>query len=551
MGEENDAASNQAVVVVDNKTLADFEPPMKPKRNKFAFACAILASLISILLGYDIGVMSGAIIFIQKDLKISDVQVEILVGTLSLYCLVGSCVAGRTSDWLGRRYTIMFAGAIFFAGALLMGFATNYAFLMAGRFVAGVGVGYALMIAPVYTAEISPASSRGFLTSFPEVFINVGILLGYVSNYAFSKLPTNLGWRLMLGIGAIPSVLMAVGVLAMPESPRWLIMQGRLGEAKRVLDKTSDTKEEAELRLSDIKEAAGIPQDCNDDIVQVQKQTHGEGVWKELLLYPTPAVRHALLCTVGIHFFQQASGIDSVVLYSSRIFQKAGITSSNDKLLVAMAIGFVKTIFILVATFLLDRIGRRPLLLSSIGGMVVSLATLGFSLTIIDHSNEKVTWAIGLCITMVLVYVAVFSIGMGPIPWVYSSEIFPLRLRAQGASMGVAANRLTSGTVSMTFISLYKGISIGGAFFLYAGIATVGFLFFYTCYPETQGKSLEGMEVLFGKIVGWRAEAKKLKMKTVEVNGDGTSNGQIQLGNTTATNGSGQSQIMKGSLENM
>ncbi|XVE93557.1 hypothetical protein REPUB_Repub01dG0205200 [Reevesia pubescens] len=520
----------------DNKRLADFEPAnaKKPKRNKFAFACAILASLTSILLGYDIGVMTGAIIFIKDDLKINDVQVEILVGILNLYCLVGSCAAGRTSDWIGRRFTIVFAGGIFFVGALLMGFATNYAFLMVGRFVAGIGVGYALMIAPVYTAEVSPASSRGFLTSFPEVFINGGLLLGYVSNYAFSKLPTNLGWRVMLGVGAIPSVFLAFGVLVIPESPRWLVMQGRLGEAKRVIDKTSDTKEEAELRLSDIKEAAGIPQDCNDDVVQVQKQTHGEGVWKELFLHPTPAVRHVLICGIGIHFFQQASGIDAVVLYSPRIFEKAGITSSDHKLLATIAVGFVKTIFILVATFLLDRIGRRPLLLSSVGGMVASLATLGFSLTIIDHSDEKITWAVGLCITMVLAYVASFSIGMGPITWVYSSEIFPLRLRAQGTSIGVGVNRVTSGVISMTFISLYKAISIGGSFFLYTGIATVAFFFFYTCMPETQGKTLEEMEELFGKLLGWREEAKKIKMMSKEVNGDKTSNGQIQLGNTTS-----------------
>ncbi|XP_022762388.1 polyol transporter 5-like [Durio zibethinus] len=535
LGIENGVVSTRPVIV-DNKTLADFEPAKKPKRNKFAFACAILASLASILLGYDIGVMSGAIIFIKDELKINDVQVEILVGILNLYCLVGSCVAGRTSDWIGRRYTVVFAAAIFFVGALLMGFATNYAFLMVGRFVAGIGVGYALVIAPVYTAEVSPASSRGFLTSFPEIFINGGILLGYVSNYAFSKLPTNVGWRLMLGVGAIPSVLLAVGVLAMPESPRWLVMQGRLGEAKTVLDKTSDTKEEAQFRLGDIKEAAGIPQDCNDDVVQVQKQSHGEGVWKELLLYPKPAVRHVLICAIGIHFFQQASGIDAVVLYSPRIFAKAGITSSNDKLLATIAVGFVKTIFILVATFLLDRIGRRPLLLSSFAGMVASSATLGLSLTIIDHSTEKQMWAIGLCIAMVLAYVGLFSIGAGPITWVYSSEIFPLRLRAQGASMGVAVNRVTSGVISMTFISLYKAITIGGAFFLFSGIATVAFFFFYTCLPETQGKTLEEMEGLFGKLVGWRKEAKKMKMESKDVNGDGKSNGQIQLGNVT-TNG--------------
>ncbi|KAB2043361.1 hypothetical protein ERO13_D01G009400v2 [Gossypium hirsutum] len=517
-------------VAVDNKTLADFEVLKKPKRNKFAFACAILASLASILLGYDIGVMSGAILYIKDDLKISDVQVEILVGILNLYCLIGAYVAGRTSDWIGRRYTIVVAASIFFVGALLMGFATNYTFLMVGRFVTGIGVGFALLIAPVYTAEVSPASARGFLNSFPEVFINAGLLLGYVSNYAFSKLRADLGWRVMLGAGAILSVFLAVGVLAMPESPRWLIMQGRLGEAKTVLDKTSDTKEEARGRLSDIKAAAGIPEDCTDDIVQVQKQTHGEGVWRELILHPTPAVRHVLICAIGIHFFQQAIGLESVVLYSPRIFEKAGITSSDHKLLATMAVGFSKTTFILVATFLLDKIGRRPLLLISSGGMVVILATLGLSLTVIGHSDKKQTWAVGLCITMVLSSVAVFSIGMGPITWVYSTEIFPLRLRAQGASLGVAVNRVMSGVISMSFISLYKAITIGGAFFLYAGVALVAFFFFFTFLPETRGKTLEEMEGLFGKLVGWREEAKKMKRKRNEASGDGIGNDQIQLG---------------------
>ncbi|XVF67372.1 hypothetical protein PTKIN_Ptkin10aG0115700 [Pterospermum kingtungense] len=518
---ENDGVSRQQAVVVDNETLAvaDFDLTKKPKKNKFAFACAILASLTSILLGYDIGVMSGAIIFIKKDLKISDVEVEILVGILNLYCLVGSFAAGRISDWIGRRYTIMFANAIFFVGSILMGFATNYAFLMVGRFVAGIGVGFAIMIALLYNAEISPAASRGFLTSFTEVFffkwrcINFGILLGYVSNYAFSTLPTNIGWRLMLGVGAIPSVFLATVVLAMPESPRWLVMQGRLGEAMRVLEKTLDTKEEAKLRLSDIKAAAGIPQDVTDDIVQVQKQFHGEGVWRDLLLHPTPAVRHVLICTVGIQFFQQSTGVEAVVLYSPRIFEKAGITSSNGKLLATVAVGFVKTIFILVATFLLDRIGRRALLLSSVGGMVLSLVLLGFSLTIINHSETKLVWAIGLCLTMVMAFVAFFSIGMGPLAGIYTSEILPLKLRAQGMSMGVAVNRVMSGVFSMTFISLYKAITIGGAFFLFAGIAAIGWVFFYVCLPETRGKTLEEMECLFGKLAGWRQEAKKMKKK--------------------------------------
>ncbi|KAG8368263.1 hypothetical protein BUALT_Bualt15G0027100 [Buddleja alternifolia] len=496
-----------------------FDPPQKPKKNKYALACSFLACMTSILLGYDIGVMSGAIIYIQKDLKITDVQKEVVMGIFSLYSLIGSALAGRISDRFGRRLTIVFAGAIFFVGALLMGLATNYAFLMIGRFVAGIGVGYALMIAPVYTAEVAPTSCRGFLLSFPEVFINIGILLGYVSNLAFSKLPTNLGWRFMLGVGTIPSLFLATVIIFMPESPRWLVMQGRLAEAKRVLDKTSESLDESKLRLIDIKEAAGIPENCDDDVVSVPKQNRGDGVWRELLLHPTPAVRHIILCGVGVHFFQQASGIDSVVLYSPEIFQRAGIQNDTHKLLATMAVGFVKLCFTLVSTFLLDKIGRRPLLLTSAAGCAFCLTGLAIGLTYIGNSDERLVWAVALCMASILCYVSVFALGMGPITWVYSSEIFPLKLRAQGCAMGIASNRVTSSVISMTFISLSNAITIGGAFFLYAGVAAIAWVFFYTLYPETQGKTLEEMETYFGTFFKWRSTMMALEEKKLESKG--------------------------------
>ncbi|XP_010527168.1 PREDICTED: putative polyol transporter 1 [Tarenaya hassleriana] len=314
-------------------------------RRLYATACAVLASMSSIVLGYDIGVVSGASIFIQDDLKLSDLQLEIFMGILNLYSIVGSGLAGRTSDWIGRRYTIVLAGCFFIAGALLMGFATNYPFIMVGRFVAGIGVGYGMMIAPVYTTEVAPASSRGFLSSFPEIFINIGILLGYVSNFFFAQLPEHLGWRFMLGIGAVPAVFLALGVLAMPESPRWLVMQGRLGDAMKVLEKTSDTNDEAILRLDEIKTAVGIPAEMKGDVITVpDKKSHGEGVWRDLLIKPTPVVRHILIACLGIHFFQQASGIDAVVLYSPTIFAKAGMKSKHDQLLATVAVGLVKTL---------------------------------------------------------------------------------------------------------------------------------------------------------------------------------------------------------------
>ncbi|CAM8930402.1 unnamed protein product [Rhodiola kirilowii] len=478
----------------------------KPPMNKYALSCALLASMTSVLLGYDIGVMSGANIFIQKDLNLTDVEVEIVSGILSLYSLLGSFAAGRTSDVIGRRLTIVVAGAFFFAGSIFMGLAKNYPLLMVGRFIAGMGVGYGLMIAPCYTTELSPSSSRGLLTSLSEVFINVGILLGYVANYAFSKLPLHLGWRFMLGIGIVPSVCIMVGVLFMPESPRWLVMRGRLGDARKVLDKTSDSKEESEMRLLDIKSAAGIPEDCNDDVVKVSKhQSRGGGVYKELLFKQTPSVRHIVVAMIGINFFQQSIGIDAVVLYSPRIFAKAGITSHDKQLLCTVAVGIIKTLFILVATFTLDKIGRRPLLLSTIFAMFVSLVCLGTGLTVVDRSGHTVLWAIVLCITAVLAYVASFSVGVGPIVWVYCSEILPLRLRAQGTGLGVAVNRLLSGTISMTFLSLSKALTTGGAFFLFAGITVFAWLFVFFLLPETRGRNLEDTEELFGNF-NWKRE---------------------------------------------
>ncbi|KAA0046964.1 hypothetical protein IC582_014452 [Cucumis melo] len=480
----------------------------KHKTNKFSFVCATIASMSSVLLGYDIGVMSGAAIYIQEDFKISDVKVEILVGIISLYATIGATAAGRTSDLFGRRYTMGLSGGFFFVGAILMGFAPNYGLLMAGRFVAGIGIGYSSLIASVYTTEVSPASFRGCLSSFPEVFLNFGILLGYISNYAFSKLPIQLGWRFMLGIGLVPSVfLAALVILVMPESPRWLVMQGRLGEAKQVLIRTSDSIEESLQRLDDIKTSVGIPASCEDDVVEIPKQiSHGSGVWKEFL-HPTPAVRHILIAAVGVHFFQEASGTNAVVLYSPRIFEKAGISSSDQKLLATVAVGVVKTAFILVATILFDRVGRRPLILMSLGGMIVSLITLGVGLTIIERSKEEGTWLVGLCVSMVLMDVAFFSMGIGPMSYV-SSELFPLKLRAQGMSMGMVVNNVTSGIVSMTFLSLYRAITIGGAFFLYAAIAMVGWVFFYVTFPETRGHNLEHVERLFGNLL-WKFSVKK------------------------------------------
>ncbi|KAF5762305.1 putative major facilitator, sugar transporter, major facilitator superfamily [Helianthus annuus] len=471
------------------------------KINKYSCACSIVASMISIIFGYETGVTSGAMIFIKEDLKINDVQVQVFAGIINFCALVGALSAGRTSDYIGRRYTISLASTIFLLGSLLMGFAPSYAVLLIGRCVAGIGVGFALVIAPVYSAEISATNTRGILSSLPEIGISLGILLGYISNYFFSKLALNIGWRIMFFMATIPSIGLAFGILRMPESPRWLAIQGRLRDAKHVLLKVSNSKEEAQSRLQDIKLAIGIDADCNDDFVTLKQNTCGKGVWKELLLRPTPPVRWVLLAAIGIHFFEHATGIEAVVLYGPRIFKKAGVTT-NDKLLLAnIGVGVAKTIFITASTFFIDKAGRRKLLLTSVGGMIIALLGLGFALTIVHQSHDqKVVWALWLSIATCYIYVMFFSIGLAPITWVYSSEIFPLKLRAQGASIGVAVNRVTNATVSMTFLSLVNAITIGGAFFMFAGMAVLAWIFFFFFLPETKGRSLEEMEQVFTRV---------------------------------------------------
>ncbi|KAL9362491.1 hypothetical protein Peur_045276 [Populus x canadensis] len=432
---------------------------IKPHRlNNHALACALLASTNSILLGYDIGVMSGAVLFIKENLEISSTQVEIMVGVLNVSSLIGSLASGKTSDYIGRRYTIVLAATTFLIGALLMGLAPSFPFLMAGRVIAGIGVGYSLMIAPVYSAEISPAMARGFLTSLPEVFTVFGILLGYIVNYALSGLPQHINWRLMLGLAAIPSLLIGCGVIAMPESPRWLVMQGRLDDAKQVLIKISDTIQEADFRLSEITKAAS-----SDHLDSSSGKWHGHGVFKELLLRPSRPVRRMLIAAIGINFFMQASGNDAVIYYCPEVFKDAGIHSK--KMLFA--------------------------------GMALSLAVLGMGSKFLEHSDSKPMWAIVLCVVAVCGVVSFFSIGLGPITWVYSSEIFPLRLRAQGSGLAISVNRLVSGVMSMTFLTISKKITFGGMFFVLSGIMVVATVFFYVFMPETKGKTLEEIGALF------------------------------------------------------
>ncbi|KAG5621126.1 hypothetical protein H5410_006344 [Solanum commersonii] len=408
------------------------------KINKYACACSIVPSMISIIFGYDTGVMSGAMIFVKKEFHISVVKTEVLAGILNLCALIGSLSAGRTSDYVGRRYTIVIASP-------------NYTILLLGRCIAGVDV--------VYSAEVSSPSTRGFLSSLPEIGIITDILLGYLSNYVFAGLPLRIGWRIMLGLAAIPSVFLAIDILRMPESPRRLIMKGRLREGKEIMHKVSNSPEEAEFRLREVKRNLGMDENCDDDVVKISDSVkkQDESVWKELLLKPTKSLQRILLA--------------------------ARVHDHKHQILATCGVGLTKFSFIVLSTILIDRVGRRKLVLASVSGMILALTGLGTFLFLAEQSGGKLVWTLVLSIITTYSYVAFFNVGLAPVTWVYTAEIFPLRYRGLGVGIGVAVNSNDNCR----------------CFFMFAGISVIALIFFYFFLPETKGKSLEEMEALFTK----------------------------------------------------
>lgn len=492
LGSKNKYKRMDSVAREDGDLDSSHQQERSRTTRNYVLACAVFASLNSVLLGYDVGVMSGAIIFIQEDLKITEVQEEVLVGSLSIISLFGSIAGGRISDAIGRKWTIASAAIVFQSGAAIMTFAPSFQVLMIGRLLAGIGIGFGVMIAPVYIVEISPTVARGSFTSFPEIFINLGILLGYVSNYALSGLPSHLSWRIMLAVGILPSVFIGFALFVIPESPRWLVVQNRIEEARMVLLKTNENEAEVEDRLAEIQAAAGTNN---------AEKYEEKAVWHELLT-PSPPLRRMLIAGVGIQCFQQISGIDATVYYSPEIFQSAGIEDPTKVLAATVAVGISKTIFILVAILLIDRVGRKPLLYVSTIGMTICLFSVGLVLTLFRDTQA----GIAMAILLVCGNVGFFSVGVGPICWVLTSEIFPLRLRAQASALGSVGNRVSSGIVAMSFLSVSNAISMGGTFFIFSAISSLAVVFVFLYVPETKGKSLEQIESLFQDKCGLHPE---------------------------------------------
>ena len=443
---------------------------------------AAIAGLGGLLFGYDTGVIAGALLFITPDFDLSSFESGLVVGAVPIGAVVGAAFAGRLSDAYGRRILIIASSIVFFFGSIICAAAPGTAVLVVARMALGVAIGLASATAPVYISEVAPPDIRGRLVTFFQLAVTVGIVVAYVVGLVFDA---SEGWRWMLGLGALPALALGIGMLKMPQSPRWLVMAGRDFEARAVL---------ARMR-------SGDPDTIEQEIVEIKGEVAAKpGTWSDLM---QPVVKAALVVGVGLAILQQVSGINTVIYYAPTIVQFTGVESSAAAILASVAVGIVNVGMTLVAIRLLDRTGRRPLLL--IGSAVMAMALA--SLALVFAAGAGNTLGSVIAIGALMLYVAAFAVSLGPIFWLLNAELYPLEVRSKAAAVGTMANWFFNFVVSLTFLLLIDALGRSGAFLFYAGICALTFFFCKLLVPETKGRRLEEIQAIFEERVAKRAEA--------------------------------------------
>ena len=438
-------------------------------RTAFIAATAALGGL---LFGYDTGVISGALLFLRQAFDLSDLMLGVVTSLALAGAAVGAGLAGPLSDRYGRRLILIATAWVFAVGGLVSAFAPSLPLLLAGRLVVGLGIGGASMLTPLYLAEIAPARERGALVSLSQLAVTVGILLAYLVGYAFAAAGA---WRWMLGLGAAPGLLLAGGMLLLPESPRWLAGHGHLDRARVAL-----------LRLR------GAEADIEPEMARLRADLH-----PDVKALPTNRLGHStarlpLVVGIGLALFQQVTGINTVIYFAPVIFQSAGLSSASAAILATAGIGIVNVVMTVLAIWLVDRVGRRPLLLGGLLGMGISLCLLASGF-LLGHG----WWLSLLTGASLAAFVGFFAIGMGPVFWLLIAELFPLAIRAKGMAAATIANWLANLVVALTFLDTTQWMGRPGVFFLYAGFTFAAFAFAYLLVPETRGLSLEEIEALW------------------------------------------------------
>jgi SP family galactose:H+ symporter-like MFS transporter len=444
------------------------ENKAKSEVNGFVYFAVGVAALGGLLFGYDTGVISGAILFITKQFSLSSTMEEIVVSAVLVGAVVGATIGGALTGRFGRRKMIIIAGIIFTVSALGTALAPTVGWLISARVVSGIGIGIASFISPMYIAELVPTKVRGSLVAVNMLAITSGIVIAYMVDYAFSS---SGGWRYMFGLAAIPSIALIIGMWILPDSPRWLISKSKVEQAKKILQR------------------ARTVSDVSPEIKDIQKSMKKQGVGGMKGLFQ-PSLKMPMIVGMGLAIFQQITGINTVIYYAPTIFKFAGITAVGPAILAGAGLTIVMWLFHVLAIFLLDRVGRRPLLLVGVAGQIIGLAILGAAF----HFQQLASFKSYIAIGGLVIYVACFAFGLGPIFWLLISEIYPLKVRGAAMSAVTVTNWTMNLVMAVTFLTLVGVLGHAGTFWLYGVIAIGAWIFFYRLVPETKGKSLEQIE---------------------------------------------------------
>lgn len=436
-------------------------PKQQEHYTPFSLLMAFIIALGAFLFGYNAAVIAGALSFVSGDFSLELSQETLIVSILLLGAFIGSAVTGPLTDRWGRRLPTFFIALLFLVAPWLSAIATSFDALLFARFLCGVAVGAISVIVPLYLAEIATDSRRGAFVSLNQLFITIGVLVAYLINYLFSDTSD---WRTMFLLGMLPAAVQCVTIFFFPESPRWLLAKGKIAKASAAF---------AKLRRDRVWEI---------EIKKGRSEQKSKGIWHILW---QPHVKKALVIGIILSILQQVTGINVITFYAPKILREAGFASISGAILATVAIGVINLIATLFSTWLLDRAGRRPLLLISFVGMALSFFIISLAFL---TGAANLDW---IALIACFLFIASFSLGSGPVTWVVLSEIFPSVVRGKAMAIATLANWLFNYLVALTFLDFKAYLGMGWTLSIYGFMGLFGWLFTWRYIPETKGRMLD------------------------------------------------------------